>query len=49
MNSALLCWSCHVWVHANDIAITHTADGGLAFHDRRGRHLGTTYPRPRPR
>jgi Domain of unknown function (DUF222)/HNH endonuclease len=44
-NGALLCLPCHIWAHTNDIVITKTPDGGLAFHDRHGRYHGTSYPR----
>ena len=44
-NAVSLCLPCHIWVHLNDIVITDVADGGFAFHDRRGRYHGTSYPR----
>ena len=44
-NARSLCLPCHIWAHANDVVITKTSDGGLAFHDRQGGYHGTSYPR----
>ncbi len=45
---ALLCWHHHTHVHAHNITIQKTPDGGLTFTHPDGHLIGTTYPQGAP-